>query len=112
MGMQELRQIQMAPTHQQTNPIPGRRRSSDVWTLAMSDHHSGFQHSTTLLLRLVAHRDHRSRPGAADDAQVAVDAAAIAPEDHESPGDRAERTQALSPPLPAGFNPYFDLPPV
>ena len=77
----------------------------------MSDHCKSLQRVTSLSPPLVAHHDHRSSQGAADDAQVTVEAAAAPPEDRQSRTHRAECAQAPSPPLPAGFNPYFDLSP-
>jgi len=78
----------------------------------MSDHCNSLRHAATLLPRLVAHHDDRSSQGAADDALVTVEAPAAPPEDRKSRTHGAECAQAPLPSLPAGFNPYFDLPPV
>jgi len=110
--MRKLPQLLAAPPHRHANPAPERWQSSAEGKFTMSHHRVGFKQGTTPLPRLIAHRDHRSRQGAEDDGQVMVEPVAAQPGDRKSQGDRAECAPPPSPALPAGFNPYFDLPPV
>jgi hypothetical protein len=78
----------------------------------MSEHILQLQHTKRLLPRLVAQCDRPARQEAAvDPALVPVESdGPLQDANDRNPGAKCEQT--LTPPLPAGFNPYFDLPPV
>jgi hypothetical protein len=77
---------------------------------SMSDQDPSHQLTKKLLPRLVAQRERPARQSAPYPADTVESDGPLEDGNDRNPG--AGCAQALSPPLPAGFNPYFDLPPV
>ena len=72
----------------------------------MTDHVVSQQHTKKLLPRLVVQCE---RPIQPTSGQIESDGP-LQDANARAPGGKC--LQAMTPPLPAGFNPYFDLPPV
>lgn len=69
------------------------------------------QHTKRLLPRLVAQCERPARQADADPAPAPIESdGPLQDANDRNPGAKCQQT--LTPPLPAGFNPYFDLPPV
>ena len=77
----------------------------------MSDHVTSHQPAIKLLPRLVARPDRSTSHMTTDPAVDPIELAGPLEDGRERNAD-APCAHALSPSLPACFNPYFDLPPV
>ena len=77
----------------------------------MSDHVTSYESAIKLLPRLVARSDRSTSKLTTDPAVDPIESEG-ALDDGRDRNAGAACAQALSPALPAGFNPYFDLPPV
>jgi hypothetical protein len=77
----------------------------------MSDHLLSHPQTKKLLLRLVAQCERPERQAAPHHTPGPIESDGPV-EDGNDRNPGAACAQAPSPPLPAGFNPYFDLPPV